>query len=214
MHRWSIHKYELKTGSHDNIHLQNAWNKHGKDNFLFEIIEQCLPENLLLTEQKYLDACKQCPSLYYNLVYDSGGFIDRSGKNNGFYGKHHTKKTKKIISKIHKGKILTKEQKQKISINHSKWNKGKHLSKEIKKKISLKHKGKIISQIQKDKISKTMIEKQYFRDMNIYKFKNRLTGDIFEGNRHDFIKKYNLARYNVSRLINKIRPSHKNWILI
>lgn len=213
MHRWSIHKYELNTQSHDNIHLQNAWNKYGKDIFLFEIVEKCLPEDLLSTEQKYLNICKQNPNLYYNLVYESGGFMDRSGKNNGFFGKHHTEETKKIISKIHKGKILTEEQKQKISLNSNPYYKGKHLPAEICQKISEKHKGKIIHQSQKDKIRKTLIEKGCNRNPNVYNFKNRKTNETFTGTMYEFRKKYNLLQCNVSRLVNKIRPSHKDWVL-
>ena len=53
--RWQRHKSALKHNHHENIHLQRAWNKYGEKNFIFEILEECLYENLLATEQKYLD---------------------------------------------------------------------------------------------------------------------------------------------------------------
>jgi group I intron endonuclease len=34
------HFYRLNRGEHNNEHLQRAFNKHGKDNFIFEIIEE------------------------------------------------------------------------------------------------------------------------------------------------------------------------------
>lgn len=39
--RWSTHKAELKNNYHHNIHLQNAWNKYGEENFEFSIVEEC-----------------------------------------------------------------------------------------------------------------------------------------------------------------------------
>ena len=56
--RWSVHKRRLKTNTHDNKHLQSAWNKDGIQNFLFEIVELCEREILIPTEQKYLDEYK------------------------------------------------------------------------------------------------------------------------------------------------------------
>lgn len=38
--RISYHKSDLNNNKHINNHLQAAWNKYGKDNFLFEIVEE------------------------------------------------------------------------------------------------------------------------------------------------------------------------------
>lgn len=53
--RWKKHKNELNKNKHNNILLQRAWNKYGRDNFLFEIIEECEFKDLLIKEQFYLD---------------------------------------------------------------------------------------------------------------------------------------------------------------
>lgn len=37
--RWTEHRYRLSVGTHDNAHLQNAWNKYGKTAFTFNIID-------------------------------------------------------------------------------------------------------------------------------------------------------------------------------
>lgn len=39
--RWSTHISLLTQNNHCNIYLQNAWNKYGSENFIFDIIEEC-----------------------------------------------------------------------------------------------------------------------------------------------------------------------------
>lgn len=36
--KWTGHKYSLNKNIHHSRHLQGAWNKYGKDNFLFEVL--------------------------------------------------------------------------------------------------------------------------------------------------------------------------------
>lgn len=54
--RFLAHTSLLKSKKHHSIHLQNAFNKHGIENFTFEILEECLLENLLQTEQFYMNS--------------------------------------------------------------------------------------------------------------------------------------------------------------
>jgi group I intron endonuclease len=54
--RFNHHKHHLKSGSHRNPRLQNAWLKYGEDAFVFEVIEVCSPQDLTLREQFYLTA--------------------------------------------------------------------------------------------------------------------------------------------------------------
>jgi len=49
------HLVRLKAGKHHNHNLQRAWDKDGPEVFRFTTIENCLPNALLLLEQKYLD---------------------------------------------------------------------------------------------------------------------------------------------------------------
>lgn len=53
--RWSRHKSQLKYNRHENIILQRAWNKYGELNFIFEVVELCEEDDLLIIEEKYLD---------------------------------------------------------------------------------------------------------------------------------------------------------------
>lgn len=46
------HKKSLNDKNHHSILLQRSWNKHGEDNFKFEVVEYC-PLNLLLEREQY-----------------------------------------------------------------------------------------------------------------------------------------------------------------
>lgn len=52
--RWFHHESCLKNGTHKNKHLQSAYNKYGKENFVFEVMET-LEDAILEREQYYLD---------------------------------------------------------------------------------------------------------------------------------------------------------------
>ena len=57
--RKNTHFSTLKRNKHHCSHLQNAYNKYGEGTFFFIICEECPKDQLLIIEQKYLDAIKQ-----------------------------------------------------------------------------------------------------------------------------------------------------------
>lgn len=138
--RWYHHKNCLNKGIHINKHLQLAWNKYGENNFSFEIIEKCEPQNTLEIEQKYLDMYWKCGKLYNIARYAEAPMKGRNhtedtkqmlsqirkgtnaGKNNPMYGRHLSKKQKKHLSDLFSGDKNPMY--------------GKHLSDESKKKVS------------------------------------------------------------------------------
>lgn len=67
--RWAQHKRELKNGTHDNPHLQNAWNLYGESNFKFEILEECSLKEQFQKEQVYLDTFQPFGNTGYNIVH-------------------------------------------------------------------------------------------------------------------------------------------------
>lgn len=69
--RWVDHKYELNLGIHANTFLQNSWNKYGKDNFSFSILEE-VNEDDLNKQEKYWIA-------YYDTFNDSKHYNLTSG---------------------------------------------------------------------------------------------------------------------------------------
>lgn len=48
------HKYRLNRGIHHNRYLQRAWDKHGAEEFKFEILEECTIEELEALERYYI----------------------------------------------------------------------------------------------------------------------------------------------------------------
>lgn len=88
--RWRRHKNELRKNKHINTYLQNAWNKYGEENFVFEIIEECDESLLKEIEQKYLNTNPE-----YNIgLLASGGDNLSNNPNKNI-----------IIEKIKKGSI-------------------------------------------------------------------------------------------------------------
>ena len=67
--RWKEHKFELNKNTHHNRYLQNAWNKYGKENFKFYIVEIC--EKSILDERE----------IYYIKYFDTYAYL---GNKNGY----------------------------------------------------------------------------------------------------------------------------------
>lgn len=129
-------KYEhfkyLKKKSHYNIYLQNAFNKHGEENFIFEILE-FVPDKtkLIEREQHYLDTLlfafeknNKFNKLGYNIFRVAGSSLGRKCKqesiikgqltkqrNGGF---QHTEEHKEYMRELFSGRIVSEETKQKM----------------------------------------------------------------------------------------------------
>jgi len=94
--RWSKHKSQLKYGRHENVILQRAWDKYGEDSFIFEVIEVCDENELLLVEQKYLDLNPD-----YNIGKTaSGGDNISNHPNRDIIIKNKTKKLRKEVMEM------------------------------------------------------------------------------------------------------------------
>jgi len=115
-HRKRWHFNALRRGKHWNKHLQNAWNKYGMEKFDFTIIETCSTSQLDDKEIYWISHYNSMDSGYNESV---GGrhteFSDNtkskisiacSKDKNGFYGKHHTGESKKIMSAIKKEQYI------------------------------------------------------------------------------------------------------------
>lgn len=75
--RRNRHFSELKNGKHKNIKLQSSYNKHGKDKFIFYVIELVNDEKLLIKrEQFYIYTLK--PEYNINLIANSSLGVKRS----------------------------------------------------------------------------------------------------------------------------------------
>lgn len=140
--RWKEHIYRLKKNNHDNLKLQNHYNKYGKEDLIFSIIIGCAKEDLISTEQFYIDS-KKC---WFNLCMKAGSSI----------GHKWTEEKRKRYIPWNKGKAgvyhLTFYSPSKFKKGHVAWCKGKKFKKSTPKQIQ--------SQETKDKIRKKMMGKQ------------------------------------------------------
>lgn len=130
--RWKRHIRELNKGVHINKHLQDSWNKYGSKNFSFYILEECTKSELNTLERFYIKnlesnnykkgyncntgggaGCIISEETRRKIGETSKGRIfseevkrkmseNRRGKDNGFYGKHHTEEAKEKMRKNHK----------------------------------------------------------------------------------------------------------------
>ncbi len=157
-----VHFNKLSNNKHKNIKLQNAYNKYGKNSFLFKIIEYVEDKNLLLVREQYWIE-------YFNSVENGYNICKFAGHTLGY---KHTKEAKKKISDFLKTRTVTDKTKRKISKankgrllgkNHP--NYGKSLKKEVKEKISEANSGNkngmfgsIIPELQKDIMKKLAIK--------------------------------------------------------
>ena len=53
--KFEQHLYLLRKNKSHSILLQKAFNKYGEENFMFEIIDTCIPKYLFILEQYYVD---------------------------------------------------------------------------------------------------------------------------------------------------------------
>lgn len=164
------HFLELNHNRHFNIHLQRAFNKYGKDNFEFRILEK-IEEGLLDIQERIWIKHYKSNSLKFGYNRDGGGNINkhcsvktrqkmsesRSGAKNYLYGKHLSKKTRCKISNARKGFRVSKKTRKKMSRSHKGKPNGllgfKH-SERSRRKMSKAHKGIYHSQASIKKMSK------------------------------------------------------------
>jgi group I intron endonuclease len=114
--RWYEHKSRLNKNKHENEYLQRSYNLHGKDSFIYYIIQElpCDIEILGLLETYWI--------VYYDSHIDNGHGYNMSYGGDGRLGYKHSEESKKKIGDAQKGEK-----------NH---NYGKKADLELKNKLS------------------------------------------------------------------------------
>ena len=196
--RWCQHKGQLNNNKHSNPHLQYAWNKYGKDNFEFIIVEET-PQNKLM-EQNYLDIAKTEKHKCYN----SSFVVDNPPILNELQNKIKGERISIALKKIWESQELRERKRQMVTLYFS--------NKENRKKDS-----EAIKLIRSDpiigpKMSNAIRESR--KDKMIYKFQNLKTKEIFEGLQLDFRNKYKVDSGNLSAVILGKRKSVSGWKLV
>lgn len=136
--RFKEHQHSLNKGKHHSIYLQRAWNKYGKDAFIFKPIFVCERENINLYEQQYLDQLQPYKEeIGYNMNY----------KADSRYGRKMSIEARQKLSRALKGRPSPR--------------KGMKATEETKRKLSESHRGHKSSKRQKEITSEMMKGNQY-----------------------------------------------------
>lgn len=127
------HRRKLIRGKHANAHLQAAWDKHGADAFVFEVVEAIYrPEFMLDAEQRHMDL--------HDATNRERGFNIRLRAESNF-GLPVSEQTRARISAAHLGHDTSAETRAKIGAKH----RGKTISVEARAKMSAAKLGKTLS---------------------------------------------------------------------
>jgi hypothetical protein len=126
--------------------------------------------------------------------------VHRFGKTNPFFGKKHTLKVKRLLSKIHKGKVISVQHREKVG----NFFRGKRKSEEHKRKISLAHIGMKYDEDTKNKVS--LSQEKY-----IYEIIDPNNKKIIISNLRKFCKTNNLERTSLRHLVHGKIKQYKNW---
>jgi group I intron endonuclease len=97
--RWKLHRKRLRKGTHHSTYLQRSWNRYGESEFKFQPIIICAGKDLLMYEQRFLDALAPV----YNVCKVAGNSLGvkrsaetraknaaRARGNTNFRGRKHT----------------------------------------------------------------------------------------------------------------------------
>lgn len=134
--RWRCHLRDLRKNKHHSGKLQNHYNVYGESDLQFIVLLGCDKEDLIKTEQYFIDSYKP----YFNICAIAGSRI----------GTKASKETRLKLSISHKGKKLPKEQCDAMS----KRLKGKPRPEGFMKKLHDFNRGKKRSKETCEKISK------------------------------------------------------------
>lgn len=234
--RWQQHRSLLLRGKHYNPHLQNAWNKYGKEFFIFEIFEKVEDlANLIDRENFWLQYFGKSRSLYN--LYPVGGSPrgyrhteetrekcrKRMKGNTHLLGHRHTAETKKRMSKsqLNRGpRSIETRRKISQSLSGRKFSQeaiekmrkaatGRRHSKEARAKMSKARKGRSFSEEHKTNMGKAFA-KPYPA------FKNRDTGEIIPSgiNLSARCKERGLRQQHMWKVMHGQRKHHRGWMLL
>ena len=163
-------------------------------------------KNNLLSALEIIYISRYSPKFNYTVGGD--GFKgNHSGEKNPFFGRHHTEESKNKMRLAHKGKVISKETREKISESL----KGRVYSEETKRKLSLSQKGKKLSSQHRENMIKSKNSTGIFR---VYK---RKQSDCIQGFRWVYQypdennKIHTISSVDLNKLKQKVLAKGLEW---
>lgn len=130
--RWQYHLQDLRNNKHHSEKLQRHFNKYNEEDLSFSILLGCPIEDLIKTEQYFIDSCKP----WFNICKIAGSPL----------GVKHSKETRRRFSIAHLGRTpwnkgkklppLSNETKAKMRASNTRPFMGKKHTEESKNKMS------------------------------------------------------------------------------
>ena len=165
--RRNRHFSYLRNNCHANRKLQNAFNKYGEENIVFEVVEIVADKyNLLEREQYYIDTLNAVKEGYnIRLIAESNLGIKYSEQS-----KERIRKAKSNISEETRKRMsisrnkrppISEETRRRMSLAQS------NRSEETRRRMSLAQQGKHMSEETKQRISRTLTEKLKYNEKKV-----------------------------------------------
>ena len=144
--------------SHYNFQVINRVLQNNPDRYSYHVLKRGDFGRNLLSALEIIYIRRYNPKFNYTIGGD-GVRNDRSGANNPFFGKKHTKESRQKMSQSRKGLSRSEETKKKISNSL----KGRVFSEETKLKLSLSQKGRPLSKEHRENMIKSKNSTGIFR---------------------------------------------------
>lgn len=182
------HFRNLNNNVHQNIKLQNSFNKHGKLNFTFEVLEFVEKKECLTKREQF----------YFDLLNPHYNICKLAGNTLGFKHSDEVKKQVGIRSKGNKYRLgvkMSDEEKIKIGLINkgNKYNLGRIQGDFVKNKVSQANRGEKNKHSKLNKYTVKKIRKLYNPEINSF-------GKIG--------KIYNVDRKTIENVVKKITWKH------
>jgi|694.fasta_scaffold19202_14 group I intron endonuclease len=163
--RWNQHRRELDLNQHGNKHLQAAWNQYGSDSFAWNVVEECLPEQLLDSEQSYLPKERTIEALR------EGGYYNNYTVAGSPMGVKQSEESSRKKSEKLKGRKFSKEHRRKIGEANSR----RVFTDAYRRKRGELNKARVVSDKEKDRL-RTMNTGRKFTEEHRRKISEALRG--------------------------------------
>lgn len=201
IYRYRDHLEDLINNKHCNKYLQHSFNKHGVNNFKFEIKEICIKEECRTREKYWIE--------YYESFKEEKGYNILRYTTNSL-GYKHSEETKQYLSEIKKGKPQHANSFKSLMLA----NVGRKHTEEEKQKISLAQKGRVPSEAEKAKRSLKVKGATFKNKRGIIKTDSNFNYLKYYNNLEECSLDINMSMSNIRGICNGNVSQKKNYYIM